>query len=80
MKLLKITLFALAVLAVLVLVVVLPSLGSRSVGMVGGWVWKSLWTLVGVVGATSVLLLGGAYTVVFFWRRRFPETTDALSP
>jgi uncharacterized membrane protein len=78
MKVLKITLYAILVLAILTLVVGIPSLGGRSIGIVGGWVWKSLWALLGVVGATLMLFLGGAYALTYFWRvARDPEDAPA---
>ena len=68
-KVLKIALSALVTLALIGLVVVLPSLGGRSLGMVGAWIWKACWTLLGVVGATAVLFMGGAYALFLFWKR-----------
>lgn len=69
MKVLKIALSALITLALIGLIVVLPSLGGRSLGMVGAWVWKACWTLLGVIGAAAVLFMGGAYALTLFWKR-----------
>ncbi len=69
MKTLKITMFAFIVLALLALIVSIPALGGGSMGIVGGWVWKVTWSLIGLVGLVVVLALGGAKTVSYFWNR-----------
>lgn len=70
MKTLKISLYALVTVALIMFFVVVPTAGARTFGLVSGWLWKSCWTLIGMIGATAVLCLGGCLSVLFFWRDR----------
>jgi hypothetical protein len=70
MKTVQVIFYTLVMLSLMVLVVGIASLGGRSLGMVGGWVWGMFWHLLGVVGAVLILTMGGAYAILFFWRTK----------
>ncbi len=69
MKTLRMALVAGIVTALCLLILSIPALGGQSLGLVGGWVWKAMWSLLGITGVLVMLVLGGAYTVQYFWKR-----------
>ncbi|MCA9561901.1 MAG: hypothetical protein KC561_00365 [Myxococcales bacterium] len=63
MKMFKLSMTILGIVLFFALVFAMPSLGGRSLGMVGGWVWKSMWALFGMVGAAVLFIVAGSQAV-----------------